>query len=95
MATFIVHVELHGASPADYVPLHAAMERRGFDRTILDSTGRTLRLPRSTYRYLTAAEVDSVVMEAVEAAKTVSESFAIVAVESKGLAFWDLKPDPK
>lgn len=49
MANYLARVELHSATYDDYEVLHAAMQRKGFSRTIA-SDGRVLySLPTGTY----------------------------------------------
>jgi hypothetical protein len=52
MANALARVELHGQpeDSAQYRSLHAAMERAGFSRTIVDgNTNKTHYLPHATY----------------------------------------------
>ena len=49
MANDIARVELHAATYDDYETLHAAMEQRGYSRTIATDGGAVYQLPTGTY----------------------------------------------
>ena len=49
MASFLIRVEMHGASPDDYVRLHKEMEIQGCVRWITGDNGITYDLPTATY----------------------------------------------
>jgi len=56
MTGFTVRVELHDADDDDYEELHEAMEKEGFERTIVGESGTTYRLPTAEYRYYSDTE---------------------------------------
>lgn len=47
--SYLVRVELHGASYSDYDNLHRAMAARGFLRTLRGSDGAMYQLPTAEY----------------------------------------------
>jgi hypothetical protein len=49
MPSFALRVELHDADADDYEQLHASMQERGFDRTIVADDNSELLLPTGTY----------------------------------------------
>jgi hypothetical protein len=49
MSKYLVRIELHHASEADYAVLHAAMLRKGFLRTIPADDGTLYQLPTAEY----------------------------------------------
>jgi len=81
MAKFLVRVELHGASWADYETLHAQMEYRGFSREITGGNGRIYQLPTAEYVIHTDSELEAVRSLAVNAAQTTGREFGVIAAE--------------
>src|SRR5438034_883242 len=61
MAAFMVRVELHGATEADYEVLHEAMEEVGFSRKVQGESRTWYHLPTAEYhlegKYTTAAVI--------------------------------------
>lgn len=51
MAMFMVRVELHRASGADYDDLHEAMEDAGFTRTVKGTNDNRYQLPTAEYDF--------------------------------------------
>ena len=82
MAQFITRVELYEAKGEDYVRLHAAMDGRGFKRTIVLEDDSVCLLPTAEYLLLSSSlTAQQVLSEAQSAARTVSSSFGVVAVQ--------------
>jgi hypothetical protein len=46
---YIARVELHAATNEDYETLHARMQQRRYERTIIGADGVTYQLPTGTY----------------------------------------------
>jgi hypothetical protein len=88
MTTFIVRVELHGASESDYERLHVAMAQLGFLRNVIGSDGNTYRLPTAEYRIESANTVETVRDLARGAANTTGRSSWVLAVASAGMAWY-------
>jgi hypothetical protein len=91
MPSFVVRVELHGATRDDYEDLHAAMSGQGFSQRIRAHDGRVFELPPAEYVYdgnLTRADVLS---RAGAAAKTAKTSFAVLVTESNGSTWTGLR----
>ena len=82
MAQFITRVELYEAKGEDYARLHAAMDGRGFKRTIVLEDDSVCLLPTAEYLLLSSSlTTQQVLGEAQSAARTVSSSFGVVAVQ--------------
>jgi hypothetical protein len=82
MPQFIIRVELYEANGEDYLRLHAAMEGRGFKSTIVLEDDSVCMLPTAEYLLLSSSlTTQQVLNEAQSAARTVSSSFGVVAVE--------------
>lgn len=82
MPQFMIRVELYGANGEDYLRLHAAMDGRGFQRTIVLEDDSVCMLPTAEYLLLSSTlTTQQVLNEAQSAARTVSSSFGVVAVE--------------
>lgn len=82
MANFTVRVELHQATWSDYETLHAAMEKKGFSRSITGSDGKTYQLPLAEYNGL-AGNLDTAEIRDIawEAAKTTGKKSAVLVTE--------------
>lgn len=80
MFNFMVRVELHGATSADYTNLHAAMLNAGFSRLILGADGRYYQLPTAEYIINSSFTVEQVRHMAFTTASTVSANPAVIAV---------------
>ena len=82
MPQFIIRVELYEANGEDYLRLHAAMESRGFKRTIVLEDYSVCMLPTAEYLLLSSSlTTQQVLSEAQSAARTVSSSFGVIAVQ--------------
>ncbi len=82
MPQFMTRVELYGATADDYLRLHAAMEDRGFMRTIVLEDDSVCMLPTAEYLLRSGSlTTQQVLSEAQSAARTVSSSFGVVAVQ--------------
>ncbi|KKR49275.1 MAG: hypothetical protein UT86_C0001G0247 [Candidatus Magasanikbacteria bacterium GW2011_GWC2_40_17] len=78
MNRFTVRIELRGSEPMDYEPLHAAMKKAGFKRTITKS-GQILKLPRG--EYILSREglaIGDVMKKACGAADHVSDDYGVL-----------------
>jgi len=82
MPAFIIRVELHDASGADYEKLHREMQGRGFERQVLSGDHTRYDLPSAMYRIsdpdLNAADVRDL---ARKAAKSTGKRFWIFAAQ--------------
>lgn len=78
--TYLVRVELHDASRADYEALHAAMAARGFARTIRGSDGVVYHLPTAEYMVDTVAGGEQVRSTADSAAATTGKKHGVIVV---------------
>jgi hypothetical protein len=89
MALFTTRVELYESatdkSKPEYEALHAAMEKKGFTRTISWESDKTVYwMPHAEYNLssdLTAAEVKDL---AVQAATTVWKNFGVLVTKADG-----------
>lgn len=77
---YLVRVELHSATYADYETLHKAMAARGFQRTIRSSDGTLYQLPTAEYVGETAQTGDQVRAAAQNAATATGKSSAVLVV---------------
>jgi hypothetical protein len=82
MANYMARVELHSANWNNYEVLHAAMQRRGFLRTIRANDGKVYQLPTGTYA---AEKTTSSLQNALDA--------ATAAAQETGLQAWILVAD--
>jgi hypothetical protein len=83
MPQFITRVELYGATGEDYLRLHAAMDSRGFKRTIVLEDDSVCMIPTAEYLLLSSSlTAQQVLTEAQIAARTVSSSFGVIAVQA-------------
>jgi hypothetical protein len=95
MANFTVRVELHNANSKDYENLHAAMERRGFIRWIINGNDVKKRLPTAEYNLANSGLSGP---EVRDRAKAVADSIKpkptpwILVTESEG-RWWSGLPD--
>ncbi|HXM17894.1 MAG TPA: hypothetical protein VN934_03690 [Candidatus Tumulicola sp.] len=90
MANFTVRVELHRASVLDYEVLHAAMEERGFSRTIAADSNETYKLPTAEYT-ISGTDRGQVLAQAKRAAGDTGKSFAALVTESAGRTWHGLE----
>jgi hypothetical protein len=81
MASYLVRVELHGASWDDYEALHAEMANRGFSREIAGDNGHTYQLPTAEYVIRTDSGLEGVRTLAAAAAKTTGHKFGVIVAE--------------
>lgn len=75
MTTYFVRAELHNYR--DYDAFHAAMERRGFKRTIYEA-GTTKDLPSGSYLIDTYRGINEVLLDVLHAAVEVSSPARVV-----------------
>jgi hypothetical protein len=80
MSKFTTRVELHDADGDDYDSLHAEMEQRGFERTIIGETV-TFHLPTAEYNYVGDVECKDVLNFADAAAKATGRKHGILVTE--------------
>lgn len=78
MAKFLVRVELHGASRADYDELHDAMELAGFSREIYGADARWHQLPNAEYTFEGAFTPNVVLAAAKRAAASTGLKFSVL-----------------
>lgn len=91
MPRFTVRVELHNARmEEDYERLHAAMEARGFERTITGSDGIAHHLPTAEYNYDGAGSREDVLALAKAASQTTGKTSSILVTESNGRTWHNL-----
>ena len=82
MPQFMIRVELYGANDEEYLRLHTAMDGRGFQCNIVLEDDSVCMLPTAEYLLLSSSlTTQQVLNEAQSAARTVSSSFGVVAVE--------------
>ena len=82
MPQFMIRVELYGPNGEDYLRLHAAMDGRGFQRTIVLEDDSVCMLPTAEYLLLSSSlRTQQVLNEVQSAARTVSSNFGVVAVQ--------------
>ena len=82
MPQFIIRVELYEPNGEDYLRLHAAMDGRGFKSTIVLEDDSVCMLPTAEYLLLSSSlTTQQVLSEAQSAARTVSSSFGVIAVQ--------------
>jgi hypothetical protein len=97
MADFLIRVELHGATPAQYDQLHAAMfSRMTAKRFITASDGRNYLLPTAEYMTSSTKTVGAVrddVLAIARSIKAQPDPWVLVA-KTDGIA-WQLKELPK
>lgn len=91
MPNFIVRVELHNASSADYTNLHTAMSRAGFSRYIRGSNGITYPLPTAEYIVTSELTVEQVRDIAYRTASSVSASPGVIAARYTDAAWQGLR----
>jgi len=85
--SYLVRVELHGASYSDYENLHRAMAARGFSRTLRGSDGALYQLPTAEYVIDTTQASDAVRSQAGAAAASTGCSHGIL-VARYDWAWW-------
>lgn len=84
---YLVRVELHNATYADYETLHKAMAAKGFQRTIRAGDGALYYLPTAEYTAETSESGNQVWTAADSAAATTGKSRGVLAVQYDG-AWW-------
>ena len=62
MSNFVVRVELHNASEADYEKLHKAMSVAGYKRHVVGGYGASYQLPSATYDKSTGSATPATVV---------------------------------
>ena len=82
MAQFTTRVELHNATYEDYKVLHAAMERRGFSRTILGDDGSRYHLPTAEYDLTSERSGEEVRGLAAAAAEETGKKYAVLVTKA-------------
>lgn len=90
MAKFLVRIELHNATYADYEKLHSEMEYLGFSRQITADNGQTYQLPTAEYVIGSTLDLDKVRAYAAAAAKSTGRKFGIIAAEYSRSAWMGL-----
>ncbi len=90
MAKFTVRIELSEADFDDYETLHEEMEKKGFSRTITDSSGVNYQLPDAEYNYTGAKSTQEVLDLAKLAAKLTNVDFRILVTKSEKRKWYNL-----
>jgi hypothetical protein len=92
MAAYLVRVELFGnATWHIYDQLHAAMERKGFAKTLTIHNGTVYDLPTATYYRETQADIASITNEAKRAADSVWRNNGLIATQAGAILVDGLK----
>lgn len=91
MSQFTVRVELHKAAWSDYESLHAAMEQKGFSRTITSENGKTYALPTAEYYAVSNLTRAQILDHAKTAANTTGKSNAVLVTEAQGCTWLGLQ----
>jgi hypothetical protein len=96
MTEFISRVELHevGTSkPTEehYKSLHAAMEAKGFQRTVNSSDGKKYEMPHATYYRISSSTLAQIHKDAQGAAATTWSKHGIVSIHAAGVLLSGLK----
>ncbi len=90
MPQFITRVEMHGADAEHYAKLHAAMRDHGFSRKIISDDGTIYKLPTAEYnRNGENLSIQGVYEEAWRVAKSISETPAVLVIETAGRIIWN------
>jgi len=84
MPAYTTRVELHKATGEDYTNLHAAMEERGFARTITSGKGVTYHLPWGEYEFSGTETRADVLRMAMEAAGSTGRKYEVLVTQSAG-----------
>ena len=84
----MIRVELHGASRAQYSPLHSLLALHGITDVIVADTGVRYRLPPGEYCYNGNATKQQVLTSAKQCAAQIVPAFAVVVTESNGV-MWE------
>lgn len=92
MSTYIVRVELHGASGSDYNELHDAMKSSGFSRNIVSSEGRAYQLPTAEYVANSPEEASKVCDIAYSIASRIRPNPSVIASAYSTAAWKGLTP---
>jgi len=92
MTRYMTRVELHEnpykPTAQDYEKLHAAMEAKGFTRTIKAGNGTLYKLPTAMYYVESSLTTEQVRGHASDAAKSVWNKYSILTSEAPNSA-WD------
>jgi hypothetical protein len=88
MARYMVRVELHYASEADYVKLHGYMATHGLMRYIVAQDGSKCWLPPAEYTIVTGATANDVKAMAKISAAALGLKFAVVVTEANSV-IWE------
>lgn len=95
MASYLIRVVLHGASPAQYHALHAGMAQAGAKRQVIGSNGVSYDLPDGEYVLWNSAAIDTVrnAVEAIARAAKAAPDPSVLVAEYTQIA-WTLRPVP-
>ena len=82
MANYMARIELREATGEDYERLDAAMQRRGYLRTMPGEDGASYQLPTGTY-YVTgsSATLEVALRAAVDAAEEAGKQAAVMVTD--------------
>lgn len=78
--TYLVRIELHYGTQANYTQLHSAMAIRGFSREIRADDGTLYQLPTAEYVIVSTATGDQVRQAASAAANSTGCKYAVLVV---------------
>jgi hypothetical protein len=84
---YLVRVELHTATYADYEMLHRAMAARGFQRTIRGDDGTLYYLPTAEY-VITSLQTGEQVRGAADSAASTTGKLHAALVVQYDAAWW-------
>jgi hypothetical protein len=91
MTRYITRVELHEnpnkPTAKDYDNLHAAMEAKGFTRTIKSGEDIVYKLPTATYYGESSLTTADVLKHAAAAAKSVWSKYSVITSEAPNSAW--------
>lgn len=92
MPDYIVRVELHGATSADYTKLHSDMKAAGFSQTIRGSDRVDYALPTAEYTATTSKDAAGVCEVAYTVAARIRLNPSVVSSEYKSVVWKGLSP---
>jgi hypothetical protein len=85
----MVHVELRNYPKSEqYAQLHVAMEKLGFDRTIVDRGQVKYQLPISEYYIISAYTPEALTILVYNAAKLIDPDCAVLTIEVNNI-WWN------
>lgn len=82
MTTFLVRVELHQATSADYESLHETMRKAGFSRQIQGTNGVWYHLPTAEYYVAGDFSINQILSAAKTAANSTGKANGVIVAQS-------------